>query len=365
MAAKGSVTTVEVVEKISPAIASAEAMLTERKLSAVVSDGMSKQEITNTTASNAAGALEKVTGVSIVESGYVYVRGLGERYSSTMLNAAVIPTTEPEKRVVPLDLFPAGLIDSIKVLKTYTPDLPAEFSGGVVQMQTVEFPTAKTLTVSGQIGVNSRTTFDRFGGYPGGGYDFFGFDDGTRDVPSQIPTGRRLFQGAFTPEQFQQFGRAFANNWEPDFRGSMRPQQSYSAVGGGTYGRFGLVGALSFSNEPQYQSEIQRYLRQQGTRPIVFSNYEDFRLYTETARIGAVFNTAFRVNPSNKLVWRNTITRDTDKESREFEGLDGGTDVYLQSQRLRFIERGLLSTSLEGEHSVSRLGNSLVKWQMT
>jgi outer membrane receptor protein involved in Fe transport len=365
MAAKGAVTTLVVVEKISPAAASAEAMLTERKLSAVVSDGMSKEEIRNTTASSAAGALEKVTGVSIVQNGYVYVRGLGERYSSTMLNAAMIPTTEPEKRVVPLDLFPAGLIDSIKVLKTYTPDLPAEFSGGLVQMQTVEFPTEKLLSVSGNFGYNSRTTGERFASYPGGSRDFFGFDDGTRGIPSIIPTDRRLFQGAFTPEQFQQFGQAFSNNWEPEFRDSMRPQQSYSAVGGGTYGRIGIVGALSFSNRPQFQGETQKYLRQQGTRPLVFSDYNDFRTYTETARLGGVLNVAVKLTPANKLVWRNTLTRDTDKEAREFTGRDGGTDSILFSQRLRYIERGLVSTSLEGEHALAGLGNSLFKWQMT
>ncbi len=365
MAAKGSVTTLVVVEKITPAAATAEAMLTERKLSAVVSDGMSKEEIRNTTASSAAGALEKVTGVSIVESGYVYIRGLGERYSSTMLNSAVIPTTEPEKRVVPLDLFPAGLIDSIKVLKTYTPDLPAEFSGGVVQMQTVEFPTQTMLSVSGNFGYNSRTTGERFASYPGGSRDFFGFEDGTRSVPSIIPTDKRLFQGAFTPQQFQQFGQAFANNWEPEFRESMRPQQSYSVVGGTTYGRVGIVGALSFSNKPQFQGELQKYLRQQGTQPIVFSDYNDFRTYTETARLGGVLNAAVRINPANKLVWRNTLTRDTDKEAREFAGRDGGTDSILFSQRLRYIERGLLSTSLEGEHALADLGNSLLKWQMT
>jgi outer membrane receptor for ferrienterochelin and colicin len=109
-------------------------MLQERKLAATVTDGLSAEEIRQTVASDAAGALQKVTGVSVVDSGYVYVRGLGERYSSTMLNNSLIPTTEPEKRVVPLDLFPAALIESIRVVKSYTPDLPGEFSAGVVQL---------------------------------------------------------------------------------------------------------------------------------------------------------------------------------------------------------------------------------------
>ena len=98
--------------------------------------------------------------------GIVYVRGLGERYSSTQLNGAVVPTTEPEKRVVPLDLFPSGLIENIKIAKTYSPDLPAEFSGGLVQMKTIDFPTQRMFTLSVKTGFNTATSFDKFLTYP-------------------------------------------------------------------------------------------------------------------------------------------------------------------------------------------------------
>src|SRR5262249_18479636 len=112
------VTKVDVVEKVGAVDATAAALLDERRLSPVVSDGISRAELAAGTSSNAAGALEKVTGVSVVGDGFVYVRGLGERYSATQLNGAVIPTTEPEKRVVPLDLFPTGMIENIKIAKT-------------------------------------------------------------------------------------------------------------------------------------------------------------------------------------------------------------------------------------------------------
>lgn len=211
LAAKGAVTSVDVTEKIGAVAATAEAMLVERKLSAVVSDSISSEELHNSTASDAAAALQKVTGVSIVEGGYVFVRGLGERYSATMLNSSMVPTTEPEKRVVPLDLFPSELIDNVKILKTYTPDMPGEFSGGLVQMQTVEFPTAKMLRFSASYGFNTRTTFNRFASYPGGGRDFFGFDDGTRSLPSTIPADKRLFAGSATAAELQKAGQSFTN----------------------------------------------------------------------------------------------------------------------------------------------------------
>lgn len=365
MSNKSMITTVDVVEKVSAVNATAEAMLNERKLAVSVSDSIGKEELSAGTSSNAAGALEKVTGVSVVGDGYVYVRGLGERYSSTMLNNAVVPTTEPEKRVVPLDLFPAGLIENIKVLKTYSPDLPAEFAGGLVQMQTVEFPTQKMFEVSAKSGFNTATTFNQFHTYPGGSGDYFGFDRGSRAIPSLIPQDGRLIPGRYTPQQLQDFGRAFSNNWEPSSINSMRPSADWSAVGGGTFGRFGIVGALSFSNAPQRQNEFQRYLRQGGTAPVVFTEYPDFTSYSEHARLGGVFNVAIRLTPANKIVFRNTFTHDTEKEAREFSGYDGGVDSTIQSQRLRFIERGLLSTSVEGEHSFAQAGNSLIHWQLT
>jgi uncharacterized protein YoxC len=164
---KGTTTTLDVVEKVGALQTTAESVLVERRLASSVSDAISKEDIKASTASDAAGALEKVTGISIVDGGFVFVRGLGERYSSTMLNNAMVPTTEPERRVVPLDLFPASLIDNIKVVKTYSADLPGEFSGGLVQLMTTEFPTQKTLTVSVNYGFNSQTLRQLLRRWPG------------------------------------------------------------------------------------------------------------------------------------------------------------------------------------------------------
>ena len=365
MANKSIVTTVEVNEKVTAVGANAEAMLTERKLAGSVSDSIGKEEISNSTSSSAAGALEKVTGVSVVGDGFVYVRGLGERYSSTMMNGAVLPTTEPEKRVVSLDLFPSGLIENIKILKTYTPDLPGEFAGGLIQMQTIEFPAQRMFQVNSKAGFNTATTFNKFQTSPGGASDYFGFGSGSRALPSQIPTNGRLIAGAFTPGQLQSFGQSFSNAWQPSVNSSQRPNTDFSAVGGGTFKRVGIVGALSFSNGAQTLAEKQRYYRQGGTGPITFTDYPDFNDYTETARLGAVFNVALRVNDKNKIVFRNTLTHESDKAARNFTGYDGGVDGVISSERLHYVERTLFSTSLEGDHAVPSWKGSVFKWQLT
>lgn len=367
MANKNTVTTVEVNEKLSAVSATAEALLTERKLAAVVSDSISNEELKKGTSSDAAGALQKVTGVSIVDNGFVYVRGLGERYSATTLNSALIPTTEPEKRVVPLDLFPSALIDNVKILKTYSPDLPGEFSGGLVQLTTVDFPAQRLFQASVSYGFNTTTTFNRFASYDGAASDFLGVSGSGRDIPAIIPRDRRVFSGAFTQAQTQQFGRSFAPNWQPRFQDSARPNQTYTVVGGNTYGKWGIIGALTFTNKVQLQSEQQNYYRRTGSggKIDVFSSYPQFDAYTESPRLGGVFNIAYKINNNHKIVLRNTVTRDTDKEARQFSGLDNNQGGTISDERLRWVERSLVSHSLEGDHVLEKFKHLLAKWQFT
>jgi TonB-dependent receptor len=366
MSNKSAVTTVDVVEKVGAVEATAEAMLAERKLSAMVSDSISRQELAGGTSSDAAGALQKVTGVSVVGEGFVFVRGLGERYSATQLNGAMIPTTEPEKRVVPLDLFPTGMIEAIRIAKTYSPDLPAEFSGGLVQMQTVEFPAKRSLSIAYKTGFNTATTFDRFLSYGGGGSgDFWGYGAGARGIPGSIPTDARLLPSKFNQQQLQAFGRSFSNNWEPSATDSARPANDWSASGGGTWGRLGLVGAYSFSNKPQLQSETVRYFKQGGTGPVVSTNYPDFREYFENARQGVVLNAGLRLTPNNILVFRNTYTHEGEKSARQFRGYEGGVGNEIFSERLRYVARTLYSSGIDGTHSVPAWHNSIFHWQFT
>ncbi len=369
MAAAADVTRVDVVEKISSVAANAESMIAERKLAPTVSDGISGWEIRRGTASTAATALQQVTGVSLVDGGYVYVRGLGERYSATRLNNAMLATTEPERRVVPLDLFPSALIDSIQVLKTYTPDLPGEFSAGLVQIKTVQFPASPTLEVSYKIGFNDRTQFKRFLTYPGGGRDFWGFDDGTRALPGSIPRGKRVDRFNFTPAELQEIGRTLSNNWQPRIDESARPSQDFGVVAGGTWGRLGLVGAFQFSNTLQSIFDQDRIFYQPNpggpqAGPPLAENIFRYDESTMSARMGGLLNVSYQLRPAHKLTVRNFLSRDTDNNTRRYEGFhqDFGTDI--RNTRLRWVERSLYSTQFGGEHLLTSLGNSILDWQL-
>lgn len=147
-------------------------------------DGTSSEQMKKTGDGDAGEVIKRVTGVSVEGGKHVYVRGLGDRYTKTILNNMEIPGLDPDRNTVQMDIFPTNLIDNITVYKTFTPNLPGDYTGGLVNILTKDFPSRKTLTFSAGFGYNTIATFNpNFILYPKGKMDFIGFDDGMRAMP--------------------------------------------------------------------------------------------------------------------------------------------------------------------------------------
>ena len=136
-------------------------VINERRESAAFKDAISAEDISKTPAGDAAGAAQRVVGVSIVDGRFVYVRGLGERYTNSLLNGLPLPSPEPDKATVPLDLFPTQTIQSIDISKTFTPDVPGDFAGGSVRIETVTVPEKLLLSASLSGGYNTQLDLPR------------------------------------------------------------------------------------------------------------------------------------------------------------------------------------------------------------
>ena len=160
----------------------------EKRDSSEISAILDESDIERTGDSNIAIALTRLAGLSVVRGKYVYVRGLGERYSSVSLNGLTVPSSEPLKRVVPLDLFPTSIMAGSVVQKTYSSDMPAEFGGGMVQLETKAIPDERILSLSTSAGYNEISNLANGLTYTGGEDDELGYDDGTRDMPSLLQT---------------------------------------------------------------------------------------------------------------------------------------------------------------------------------
>jgi len=154
-----------------------------------------------------------MTGITISDGKYAYVRGVGDRYNNTLLNGASLPSTDPEKKSFSYDIIPAGMVENLITAKTFTPDKPGDFTGGLVQISTIEFPSKFTLTLNSTAGYNSNSTFNPFTTYAGGKTDWLGSDDGTRSLPGTI-NDTRVVRGNYTNEQLQDIGLSFKNNWQ-------------------------------------------------------------------------------------------------------------------------------------------------------
>ena len=177
-------------------------VLQERQESSNMENSVSAEEMSRSGDSNAADALRRLPGVSVREGKFPIVRGLGERYTSTQMNSAPIPSPEPDKKSVPLDLFPSALLESIVALKTFTPDLPGVFAGGSINIKTKAYPDERLVNL--KFSISDETDFYQnrsFYTTYSGKHDFFGYDDGTRKLADAIP-GDQIISTAsiYTPE---------------------------------------------------------------------------------------------------------------------------------------------------------------------
>ncbi|WP_406827701.1 TonB-dependent receptor domain-containing protein [Microbulbifer sp. ARAS458-1] len=173
---------------------SAEMLVSERLEEEVVTDILGSEMIGRVGDSTVAAALRRVSGLTLVNDKFVYVRGLGERYSSTTLNGATVPSPDLTRSVIPLDIFPTSVVDSLAVQKSYSADQAATFGGGNVDIRTKGIPDALTFSVELGSGMNSETDGDVLS-YRGGDDDSFGTDDGTRALPTELTEALRRFKG--------------------------------------------------------------------------------------------------------------------------------------------------------------------------
>jgi outer membrane receptor protein involved in Fe transport len=347
---------------------SAEAQLIERKQAHVITDNVGAQDMKANGDSDAAAALSRVTGLSVVDNQYVFVRGLGERYSNTTLAGSVLPTTEPDKKVVPLDLFPAGLLDSVHVNKSYSPDRSAEFAGGLVQIVPLKLPTRPMLDLSYGISAFSTATGKRIPASPLGNHDWLGFDNGARSLPSGIPGSKIVRRGIFTPdvgyspEEITGFGRLLGNEWQPQLTDGA-PGQNWSAVFGNRFGRFGVIASVTQSYKEQFVHEERRFFRiAEGTELEAVSDY-DMEYGTEKAQLGVVGNLAYQFTPNHRIGVENFYTHSGRDEGRLFEGPNTENNFYYRNARLQFIEEGLMANAASGEHFFHGMRNSRLDWR--
>ena len=320
---------------------------------------LTAEDLQRTGDSNAAAALTRVTGLSIVEGRFIYVRGLGERYSSALLNGSPLPSPEPLQRVVPLDLFPASVLEGVTVQKTYSVNYPGEFGGGVIDLQTVDAPSAPFFTLQVGLGGNTETTAREGLVYFGSRTDFLGFDDGTRDVPGPLAlafaSGRRIQAGPNYPAtQLRRIGQSLVNAPLRLLQTEEIPVDgSLEASGGFSHetpiGTLGVLAVAGYDNGSTTRQGFQEDGQFSGAN-LVVSTSKAFQSTQNDVQLNFLGSLSLSTL-DHEVRWTNFYVRNTSKEARIQEGpdFDAGGSV-IRDDFTEYYARQLFSTQLAGEH---------------
>ncbi|RIV88147.1 TonB-dependent receptor [Aurantiacibacter xanthus] len=332
--------------------------------SAQVTSVLSTEDIARTGEGDIAGALSRVTGLSVVGNGFVYVRGLGDRYSLALLNGSPLPSPEPLKRVVPLDLFPTSVVSSSLVQKSYSVNFPGEFGGGVINLTTRTTPDEPFLTIGGSIGGDVETTFQNGLSYYGSSRDWLGYDNGARQpggnalqyvsTPATLPVGAETTPIAaqlVTSQQavIQQIG-------------DVQPNLGLSLSGGTAIqmpdGQLGIVAAASYSNNWSTRDTIQ----QSASSGSLNSIENDFRQVATNQNVLVNGMLGFGLELGEHVIrWTNVYIHDTLKRASLSEGTKPAQngDTRFVNQRTGFYARQLIDTQLVGEFKFGDLSLDL------
>ena len=308
---------------------------------------------------NAAIALTRLSGLSIVDGRFAYVRGLGDRYSSALLNGSPLPSPEPLRRTVPLDLFPSDTLDRISVQKTYSANYPGEFGGGLIDLRTLRRPLENFLNVSASTGFNSETTFEDGLYYHGSDQDWTGYDDGLRDIPA--PLRAVLASGSSLNTQtdavIEAAGESLVNSPITVIQtGELGPNGSFGVDGGMALsaGDFdiGLIGAAGYSQG----WETQRARRQFVLGDVIGNDFTttESTLNITTNALGSI--TA--ENGDHLFQATGFYVHNTSKETqidtgRDFNAQGSTGEIYDESTG--WYERELGMVQLAGEHMFGAL----------
>jgi hypothetical protein len=314
---------------------------------------LSTEEIARTGEGDIAGALGRVTGLSVQGQGFVYVRGLGDRYSLALLNGLPLPSPQPLSRVVPLDIFPTNVIASSLVQKTYSANFPGEFGGGLINLTTRAVPDETFVKISAGIsGDNETTGLDGYT-YYGSSSDWYGVDGGRRNVP---PALKSFFESGARISDLGVDQQAIAKdlidsnlillqkipNLPPNWSASIT---AGTAVDVGSDGRLGIIATAGLKNN--WRNRLVDKQIALNSNLDLDSDFQDF-VTDNRVLFNALLGFGLELG-EHKFRWTNLYIRDTVKQATLSIGDDFTNDFTKARQSTGWFERQLIDTQFVGE----------------
>ncbi len=347
----------EVILTVNVARNSEASLIKTQRQSVNVMNGISAEGLNKTSAGNVAAAVKSIPGVSVQGDKYVFVRGLGDRYTKTILNGVDIPGLDPDRNTLQMDIFPTNILDQVQVVKSATADLDADFTGGMVNIITKDFPASKTTTFS--IGTSYKPTVhfnDKFLQYKHAATDFLGLDDGSRklpisrntDIPGPYAQDARLYEitKSFDPEL-----KAKSGNANPDFSlsFSMGNQKEVKK------GKLGYLLSVGYKNYTEFNENFERgnYMKNsdRSVYELDIKNIQNGDLGTKGVLLNGLFGLSYKTEKSKYSLNLLHIQNGESNASyaHKYEYFSNTIEIF--SDYLDYNQRSISNLQLSGKHT--------------
>ena len=363
----------EVVVSVSASTNTERSVLEFQKKSISLVDGLSSQRIKSSGASNIASAVKSVPGVSVQGGKYVYVRGLGDRYTKSILNGVDIPGLDPDRNTIQMDIFPTNILDNVIIVKSAAAEMPADFTGGIVDIITKEFPNSKQFSISFSSAYNPKMHYnDSYLTSKSSSTDFLGFDDGLRSIPVDPNQGYTVLEGINSPK-ITQITRKFNPNMAALKKTSLG-DYSFSVSGGNQFllkneNRIGYFGSLSYKNTTDFYEKSQNntYYRDadKGVYNLFENRTQNGPLGENSVILSAMTGVSYKTNLSK---YKLNILHIQNGESGagifdQTVNLNDSKD--LLKHNIEYTQRSITNILLSGTHTFSNESEWKLNWKIS
>jgi len=330
------------------------AILSYQRNTNTVASVISAESIKRSPDRNTGEVLKRTPGASIQEGRFIVVRGLADRYNQAMLNGVLLSSTEPDRKTFSFDLIPAAMIDNIIINKAFVPELPGEWAGGLIQVNTKDIPTKSFINIQLGSGFNTQTIGKDFYTDKGGKTDWLGLDDGSRALPSGYKTKSQF--DLLSAAEKTAIGRSMTNSWAPTKIAA--PLNTSLQLNGGFAGTLfgkkigGTVGII-YNKSNRIQNLVNRQNTLSGTVFSVNSDFNDTR-FAQDISWGALGSLTMQLNSLNKISLKSIVNVNAGNTVNKRLGIDYNRDEDIRGTEINFKQNTFFTTQLTGEHSISK-----------
>ena len=329
------------------------ALISFQKNTNTVASVISAETIKRSPDRNTAEILKRTPGASIQEGKYIIVRGLADRYNQAMLNGILLTSTEPDRKTFSFDLFPSQIIDNIIINKAFVPELPGEWAGGLIQVNTKDVPSKNFFNIQLGTSANSLITGKDFFKDKGGKTDWYGIDDGTRSLPTGYTTKSNFDTSSIAAKTA--LGKTMSSNWAP-IQTTAKPNINMQMNGGfaGTlWGKKigGMIG-ISYANAYRFQDNVNNQNGISNEKFVPITELKDSK-YFQDINMGAIAGLSMFLNPLNKISYKAIVNVKTANTYNSRLGTDFSRQDLVKGNEFIFGQNVFFTNQLTGDHSLS------------